>query len=490
MAGSEMEDRRRSRVALGATAFTIAATALALAAGGCGGSDDEGDDAAKAVPTETTQNLDPEPRRPGAEEIGYVRALELADKDNEEVGTGLSAKSKIREGIEDIQVSVGEVNGQSVCHELSRTAAVGVARTIGSDDADDCADAVKTAASKRRQADGTTALSEVLSVKARGDRATARIRNPDGATRHIAFVKEDGRLWRAASLQAIDPGLFPTSPEGPGHDRGDPRGADARAAIEEVLYDVEADLPLEDAEGVCSELTPIGRREIGGGVAFCEQRLPEIARRALLRGYQPHFSRFRSLEIRKRGAVAVVHSPGHGTRRVRFERTADGWKLPSIAYAGNVDRIVLREPVDRRDLAGVPVEAPGHDLGDEGGGGPKGDIREVVSDVQVDFAEGIGGVCPELSTGGQRELTGQRDPSVRDCTTVASRLSRQVRRSRTLAPWRSRIVSIDVRGKRATAVLTTPGRGRHRARFVDQPHAGWRLTSLRHLEPVAGLLER
>lgn len=493
MAGSRDRHRTRHESVLATVAAIAVLAGLPLAAGGCGGSDEADGSSDRAAATATTQNLDPEPRHPGAEEIGYVRALELGDKDNDTLGGGATEDGTVKESLEDIQVGIAEVNGSNVCHELSSRALLAMARISGSNDPDDldaCADTVRRAAEKRKKSGGTTSLSEVLSVKVHGNWAVARVRDPDDTVREIPFAEEGNQLWGASSLEVVDPELIENPPQGPGHDYSDPRDVSERELIKEVLYDVEGDFPLGLANSVCFELTTTGRQEIGGGLETCEVRLPKITRRALLRGYQPHFSQFRSIEIDGRQAVATVRSFGQGTRRVRFVKTAEGWKLPSVRYAGNVDPLLLREAIDKSSAFGVAHEKPAHDLGDPVGGGPKVEIREVVSDIQLDFAEGIGGVCPELSKGGERELTGQRNPVLSDCTTVASRLSRQVRRHRAVEPWHSRFISITVKGKKATAVLATPGRGRHKAHFVDQRIVGWRLVSLRQVEPVGRFLDR
>lgn len=469
--------------------------ALTLAASACGGSgDDDGKSgSADAAAVRTEPRTEPPPRKEGAEEIDYIRAQELADKDNEEVGGGRTDEGQIGETLEDVQVSIAEANGASVCHELTEAAELAVARSGRSSDPRACSDVVRRVAQERRRRGSKTALSEVLSVKLRGNEATARVRYPDGSVRFIPFVKEGGIVWKASSLDLIDELIVENPPEGPGHDFTDPHDVGDRAVIREVLYDSEGDFPRELGQSVCHELTPRGQREIvprARGLYTCEDRMEPIARRALAGGYQPLFSEFRSIRIDGKRATAVVKSPGRKARTVRFVETADGWKLPSVRYIGVDSKLLSKAPA--KPDAGTRAATLRHDFGDEETGNPHAAIREVISDIQADFAEGIGSSCHELSERGQREISGQTSgrTAVSKCTPIASQLSRRVRSSKTVRPWRSRVTDIRIDGRRATAVLVTPGVGRHKARFLKERLKGWRLESLRYAEPVARWIDR
>ncbi len=121
-------------------------------------------------------------------------------------------------------------------------------------------------------------------------------------------------------------------------------------------------------------------------------------------------------------------------------------------------------------------------------GGDRAYIREVLSDVQVDFAAGTGsGVCNELSEQGEREIERAGTGHRRSCDSVVTKMARRNQRQG-LKGKLSAIWSIDIAGDRASALVKDPGdRSPYRVRFVKQNGQLWTLVSLADVEPFVGV---
>ena len=118
-------------------------------------------------------------------------------------------------------------------------------------------------------------------------------------------------------------------------------------------------------------------------------------------------------------------------------------------------------------------------------------IREVLSDVQADFGGGLpGAVCPELTEAGQRELENAPGGVAGDCTATGVKL-RERNAARGVPPRYSKVLSVKVHGRIATALVmdpNDPGKPKYRVPFLNEGVAGWALPSLTYAEPVEDLL--
>ena len=326
------------QAARGVTGVLVAVTLIGVSA--CGGDDDESTAAPRKAPAAGVQAPDGEPSKKSAgrtEQITWERALEIAGADDRQAPAGGGDGDQIAELLEDVQVSLSAGSGQGVCTELSTGGQMAMARSIGGRDFQSCKDVAHRVSRERRQTGATTDLSEVLSVDVRRKTATARVRYPDGSIRLIPFMKENPWAWKLTTIDLVDENVIENDSLGPGHDFSDPRGVGPKGAIEEVIFDVLGDFPRGLGNSVCHELTPSGRREVersGIGRGDCEKRLPAMTRRALARGYQPRFAEVEAVRIDGSRATARIAEYGHRPRTVPFVKTGEGWKLPSVGYAG------------------------------------------------------------------------------------------------------------------------------------------------------------
>lgn len=137
----------------------------------------------------------------------------------------------------------------------------------------------------------------------------------------------------------------------------------------------------------------------------------------------------------------------------------------------------------------APVQAK-PDTGDPAGGSDAQAIKEVLTDVQADFPllKGVH-VCRDLSREMRRELRRSRLASSGKCDDGVVELALR-NRAAGIDPLYSKVISIDVDGGRASAVVHDPGRPPRAVPFVRKGAGAWKLASLQAVEPISRHLGR
>ena len=296
--------------------------------------------------------------RPAAASVAAVGAIVLclassgceigggdgARSANDRLADAGGAKMQILGALHEIQANLAAGHGAQVCRDLSSVGRIEVV-TSGVGEQATCEQVVETIGARGRPATLERPW-KVRSVTIRdGGQATILAAGPDGSPRYVGFVRERRGVWKLATIESLVPGGLDVPTAGPGHDFGDPQDVGPKAAIKEVLYDIQSDFPRGLGSSVCWELSEAGQREIetsGIGSGSCQRRIPSIAKRALAAGFEPRFSRIRSVRIRGGRAGALVREPDGSLRRVPFVKGPHGWKAPSLTVAESIDFDHLR----------------------------------------------------------------------------------------------------------------------------------------------------
>lgn len=398
-----------------------------------------------------------------------------------------SVKDQIATALVTLEADLTEGDGDGVCRALPQAASLEIA-TSGYHSLATCEGVVEAIARRRHVAGDKARRWSVISVRPNKEGAIARVRETGGQPIYIQFKRGGDGRWRLATLEALGTPELRADAAGPGHDYSDPEGP-PKIKIAEVLHDLQGDFPRKLGNSVCYELSRAGRRQVetsGIGSGTCEQRIPEVTRRALSQGFEPMSSKILWIRIDRRRATALVRDPGGPAYRVPFVKEGEDWKMPSLQYVTGLDLDRLVQPHKPRFV----IEPDASDMPDDAS--DELHIREVLSDVQGDFGGGVPfSVCVELSTAGEKELARARGGKRGDCTENVARLTRR-NRARRVPPRYSRVQSVKVNGSIATALVfdpNDPDKPAYRVPFLKEGLSGWKLPSLTYAEPVADILE-
>lgn len=244
-----------------------------------------------------------------------------------------------------------------------------------------------------------------------------------------------------------------------------------KGAIAKALNGIVSDLAAGNGAGVCGALSRAAAIEVAtagyGRLARCEDVIEAIAAK---RGKRDGKAlRYEVVSARRDGAraTALVRTPGERPRYFGFTQASDGtWRLPGLESLAP-------------DAVRPPPEGPGSDFSDPAQGGAKAKIREVIYDLQGDFPRGLGdSVCFELSAAGRREV----EASGIGKGECADRIPEIARRALAngIGPRSSKILSVEVDGGRATAVLRDPGGPPYRAHLTFGPEY-WKMARLHYV---------
>jgi hypothetical protein len=241
--------------------------------------------------------------------------------------------------------------------------------------------------------------------------------------------------------------------------------------IERTLRDVQLGFAAGDGRAVCRELTATGFYELarlrGGTPGACARVIAEIGRRRRKERTRSKVSELVSADIDGDRASALLRDRGgEKTYRVSFIRDKAGsWKLTSLV-------LLDAEAIDNPPYGPTPpFDEP-----------PRYIPEEDLYDIQTDFARGRGeSVCDDLTPGGRREVRRYGRPGENCADAVRTIKDRLVAGGYQLRS--SRLLSVTIAGDRATLLVKDPGRPRYRVPSVRGP-GDWKLTSLRHAEPI------
>lgn len=109
------------------------------------------------------------------------------------------------------------------------------------------------------------------------------------------------------------------------------RGGD-RAAVAEVVDDVQEGLVMCNGTSVCLELSDTAQRQVVGGrgdLQACGDAVDEAIERWLAAGEEPVLSPIEAIEIEGDEAFVTLDVPGRGRHRVRVVK-ASSWEMPAL----------------------------------------------------------------------------------------------------------------------------------------------------------------
>lgn len=247
-----------------------------------------------------------------------------------------------------------------------------------------------------------------------------------------------------------------------------------KAQIAEALEDVQVSIAAGKGLGVCHELSEQGELAVAEslgrtGIQACKDVISMTAERRRRAGAKSALSEILSIDVNGTTAVAHVEDPDGSTRYVPFVREGTAWRVTSLALVD--DTVVENAPL-----------GPGHDFSDPRGGGPAGDVKETLYDVQGDFPLGLGNsVCFELTAAGRDEIE-RSGIGAGDCEARLPTITRRALAGG-MRPRRSTVLSVRADGRRAIVVVKDPHRPPYRVPFVKTAE-GWKLPSLTLVEPL------
>lgn len=111
------------------------------------------------------------------------------------------------------------------------------------------------------------------------------------------------------------------------------RGSDDRAAIAEVIDDVQEGLAMGHGASVCFELSEAARLELHGSADRDLRACGEVVEQAIERwraaGEEPVLSAIEAIQIRGDEALVTLDVPDRGRHRVRVVNNSH-WELPML----------------------------------------------------------------------------------------------------------------------------------------------------------------
>ncbi len=185
--------------------LAAAAAFAGLTAAGCGSTDSGQADRLTTPPTSTAATAG----RPIPPDDRAARLAEkLEQKDNRKLA-GSGDLAQIREVLSDVQVDLTAGQGWGVCHELTEAGQRELARLrLGGYKT--CEDVVVEFSRRNRPANGKPKISRIVSVRIRGNRAIATVKDPgSGPTYRVPFTKAEGQIWKLPRLSLIEPAAAP-----------------------------------------------------------------------------------------------------------------------------------------------------------------------------------------------------------------------------------------------------------------------------------------
>jgi hypothetical protein len=293
-----------------------------------------------------------------------------------------------------------------------------------------------------------------------GDDVTSAAGTTDRADKGTAF--EIG--WQEALRTAAENSLRPAPPG-------------TRSQLEEAIYDMQLNFAADNRFVVCGQLTEAGQKELAalqGRRDFqgCKNVIAAASKQRRETNDKTAISEVLSLHIDDDHAVAEIQDPDGARRLVPFVREGiTNWGATSFSYI---------DP----DAVESPPLGPGRDMGDPRAGEHEA-VRESVYDVQAGFPRGDGrGVCSELTTSGRREVMVAVGGDA-TCPEAVAAVAREAARDG-FQPRSSKIVTVDVVGRRAVAVLRDRwdrGKPNYRVPLIKEG-GRWRLPSITLVEPI------
>jgi hypothetical protein len=257
--------------------------------------------------------------------------------------------------------------------------------------------------------------------------------------------------------------------------------------IVEALEDVQADFGAVQARrstgssaAICMELSAAAKEQLVrlrlGGRSTCEGVVEWIATVNREEKVSARASRVHSVVVDGLRAWAETSHGEDGTRhRVPFvDEGLGGWRLAGFLYAEPVAPAVWQDAVRAKNEHLVS-------------GGHRAQLREIVDDIQLDFAVGDGAsVCGELSADAEERLAvlvGVAEEEL-DCAAAIGDLARR-NRIAGLPPRFSRLSQFKIGRLRATATLADPASESRRIGFKRTANGPWKLSDVTAVLPLS-----
>lgn len=254
--------------------------------------------------------------------------------------------------------------------------------------------------------------------------------------------------------------------------------AEIRAEIHDDLPRIQAELVAGNGPGVCESLSGAGEIETVtsgiGRLTECADVVEWIAARGRRLRVDEKPWKVRAITLRDREAMVLAAAADGSSRYATFVETEKGeWKLDSLTA-------LAPAALDNDPLG------PGHDFSDPRGVSEKARVAEVVYDIEGDFPRGLGNsVCHELTPAGQRQI----EQSAVGSGSCVDRIPEIAKRALAagIAPRSSKVVSVQVDGRRATALLRDPATPPYRV-DLELGSPDWKLVRITALLPIDDVL--